>query len=46
MRGIIKENMKNPDEAYIENFAEQVDHYHDLMKEAFEGVSSLQIQPK
>lgn len=30
--------MKKPEEAYIENFAEQVDHYHDLMKEAFEGV--------
>ncbi len=30
--------MKTPDEVYIEEFGEQVEHYHFLMKEAFEGV--------
>ena|SRR5687767_15037299 len=30
--------MKKPEESYIEKFAEQVEQYHDLMKESFEGV--------
>jgi len=30
--------MKKTGDAYIEKFGEQVEHYHDLMKEAFEGV--------
>ncbi len=30
--------MKKASEAYIQKFGGQVEHYHDLMKEAFEGV--------
>lgn len=30
--------MKQKSDAYIEKFGKQVEHYHDLMMEAFEGV--------
>ena len=30
--------MKKPEEGYIADFGEQVERYHDLMTEAFEGV--------
>ena len=30
--------MKKMEERYIEDFAQQVEHYHDLLQEAFEGV--------
>ena len=30
--------MKKPSETYIEKFGRQVDQYHELMNEAFEGV--------
>lgn len=30
--------MRKMEEKYIEDFASQVEHYHDLLQEAFEGV--------
>jgi hypothetical protein len=38
MRGIIETDMKGKGDAYIDKFGEQVEYYHDLMKEAFDGV--------
>jgi hypothetical protein len=38
MCGFIEKIMSKQDEKYIEEFGRQVDHYHELMKEAFDGV--------